>query len=272
MLKECAPHPLLNHLVSSYRIVSYGDAPIFQEPWTVSPTGHNTLTILLAPANVLDIGRNENMNARIRYSGQLDAVRYFMSDVRLNSAIFVNLKPGAGYELLGIPQQDFTNRWYELDSFLSNCKDFYNQLDDCFPDINRVVSVVDNWLLGLIIHSRFKVRPEVNFALQLIKDNHGLMDIVQLRNNVGMTRASFQNHFKEQVGISPKTYSRIVRINAVYGLLNQSDEKDYQQLVHDFHYFDQAHFIKDFKHFFGEVPSKFTNCSKPENDFRQFLK
>ncbi|CAD0004826.1 MULTISPECIES: helix-turn-helix domain-containing protein [Flavobacterium] len=83
----------------------------------------------------------------------------------------------------------------------------------------------------------------------------GQMDIVQLRNKVGMTRASFQNHFKQQIGVSPKTYSRIVRENVAYKEIQQIKNVDWEQATHDFRYFDQSHFIKDFKHFFGCKPS-----------------
>lgn len=270
-MKQYAPHPLLKHLVSCYRIIHFGDFPVFQKPWVVSPTGYNTFTILLAPASVVDVGRNENMNARIRYSGQLDAVRYFVSDVRLNAAIFVDLKPGAGYELLGIPQHDFTNRWQELDTFLPNYSEFYNRLDDYYPNIDQMLSVLDNWLLEMALSSKSRVRSELNFALQLINETNGLIDIVQLRDKVGMARASFQNYFKEQVGVSPKMYSRIVRANAMYKQLNQTATKDWQQIISDFEYFDQAHFIKDFKHFFGSAPSQLFQQNQSNNDFRHYL-
>lgn len=270
-MKQYAPHPLLLHLVSCYRIIHFGDLPVFQQPWVVSPTGYNTLTILLAPASVVDIGRNENMTARIRYSGQLDAVRYFVSDVRLNAAIFVDLKPGAGYELLGIPQHDFTNRWQELDTFLPNYNEFYNRLDDCYPHIDQMLAILDNWLLEMALRSKTKMRPELNFALQLISETDGLMDIVQLRDKVGMARASFQNYFKEQVGVSPKMYSRIVRANAVYKQLNLTNTKDWHQIICDFEYFDQAHFIKDFKHFFGSAPAQLFQQNQSNNDFRHYL-
>ena len=98
---------------------------------------------------------------------------------------------------------------------------------------------------------------QLNFALQLINETDGLMDIVQLRDKVGMARASFQNYFKEQVGVSPKMYSRIVRANAVYKQLNQTNTKDWHQIICDFEYFDQAHFIKDFKSITKLKPNQF---------------
>lgn len=255
-MKQYAPHFLLQHLVSCYRVIYFGDEQIFRQPWVVSPTGFNTLAILVSPASVIDIGKKEKMSARIRFSGQTDEVKYFSSEAKLNSEILVELHPGAAYELLGIPQHLFTNRWVEIDDFLQDTTSLYQQIDDCYPDIEKMVPVIDSWLLELAMRSKTKTRPEILFAMQQIRQSGGQLDIVQLRNTTGMARASFQNYFKQQVGVSPKTYSRILRANAVYGQILSMQQTDWQQVTHDFRYFDQSHFIKDFKHFFGCTPSE----------------
>ena len=265
------PHPAIQHLISCYRVINFGNNPTFNQPWMVSPSGYNTLTILISPASVLDIGRGENMRARIRFSGQLDGVRHFSSDVCLNTGIFVEFKPGAAYTLLGIPQQNFTNRWAEVNDFLPNTSTLYNLLDDSYHDIKKIIAVVDNWLLEQAVKSKKDCRKELMAAMQLIKESNGRIDIVQLRNHIGMTRASFQNHFKEQIGVSPKMYSRIIRANALYKEVLQMPTLDWQQIIHDYQFFDQAHLIKDFKHFFGHSPSHFFEQSQFAKDFSNLL-
>lgn len=237
----------------------------------VSPSGYNTLTILISPTNVLDIGRGESMRARIRFSGQLDGVRHFSSDVCLNTGIFVEFKPGAAYTMWNIPQQNFINRWIEADDFLSDTSILYNLLDDTYPDVKKTIAVVDNWLLEQAVKSKKDCRKELMAAMQLIKESNGCIDIAQLRNHIGMTRASFQNQFKEQVGVSPKTYSRIIRANALYKEVLRMETPDWQQIVHDYHFFDQAHLIKDFQHFFGNSPSHFFEQSQFSKDFSHLL-
>lgn len=242
--------------MSCYRVIYFGDEQIFRQPWVVSPTGFNTLAILVSPASVVDIGKKEKMSARIRFSGQTDEVKYFSSEAKLNSEILVELHPGAAYELLGIPQYNFTNRWVEIDDFMHNTTTLYQQIDDCYPDIEKMIPVIDNWLLELAINSTTKPRPEILFAMQQLRQSGGQLDVVQLRNNTGMARSSFQNYFKQQVGVSPKTYSRILRANAVHSQILRMQHSDWQKIIHDFSYFDQSHFIKDFKHFYGCTPSE----------------
>ena len=57
------------------------------------------------------------------------------------------------------------------------------------------------------------------------------------------------------VGTSPKKFASIIRFNAV--LEDISTTKSLSEICYENHFFDQAHFIKDFKQFTGETPEKF---------------
>jgi AraC-like DNA-binding protein len=63
----------------------------------------------------------------------------------------------------------------------------------------------------------------------------------------------------EFVGINPKQYHRIVRFNNL--LPNIHRKKNichWTDLAYQFGYYDQVHFIKDFKTFYGKTPSAFS--------------
>jgi AraC-like DNA-binding protein len=70
---------------------------------------------------------------------------------------------------------------------------------------------------------------------------------------------TLQRSFKKRTGVSPKTLARIVRIDYLWAKIKEENAIDYQNLVFDGHYFDQAHFINDFKSIIGEPPSYFFN-------------
>ncbi|HYG14269.1 MAG TPA: hypothetical protein VEC12_00845, partial [Bacteroidia bacterium] len=70
--------------------------------------------------------------------------------------------------------------------------------------------------------------------------------------------------FMERAGISPKNLASIVRFQQFYTALAQNREKDFlQKEFYDF-YYDQSHFIKDFKRFTGLPPAK---LAMSENEF-----
>lgn len=72
-----------------------------------------------------------------------------------------------------------------------------------------------------------------------------------------MSASSLQRKFAKRVGVSPKALMRITRLNYLWDRIRFDRAVDYQDLVFEGHYFDQAHFIKDFKSLTGETPGHF---------------
>jgi AraC-like DNA-binding protein len=64
------------------------------------------------------------------------------------------------------------------------------------------------------------------------------------------------NQFRQQVGLSPKLYARIIRLNYIFQLMMEKKEK-WSLLAYEAAYFDQAHFIRDFKTFTGDNPGQY---------------
>ncbi len=83
-----------------------------------------------------------------------------------------------------------------------------------------------------------------------------LKDIV---NDCPACRRTLERNFKKRTGVSPKKLMRIVRFDYLWNKIKNENAIDFQDLVFDGNYFDQAHFIKDFKAITGEKPSFFFN-------------
>lgn len=73
------------------------------------------------------------------------------------------------------------------------------------------------------------------------------------------SQRTLERNFTKRTGVTPKTLMRIVRLNYLWTKIKDEKAIDYQDLVFDGNYFDQAHFIKDFKSIFGETPNYFFN-------------
>lgn len=68
---------------------------------------------------------------------------------------------------------------------------------------------------------------------------------------------TLQRQFQKRLGITPKKLMRIVRINHIWERIQTNPQIDYQDLIFEGNYFDQTHFIKDFKAITGETPDLF---------------
>ncbi|MEL7422020.1 MAG: helix-turn-helix domain-containing protein, partial [Bacteroidota bacterium] len=75
-----------------------------------------------------------------------------------------------------------------------------------------------------------------------------------------------QQRFKHEIGISPKTFQRTIRINQVIERLVAGPAK-LTDLAYQAGYFDQSHFIRDFRHFTGLTPRTFLKSINPSGDF-----
>lgn len=91
----------------------------------------------------------------------------------------------------------------------------------------------------------------VQRAVQLITRSSGIVNIEMLAQNLGISRRHFERRFREQIGLPPKLFSRIIRFQHTlkYPVSHSLTER---ALSHG--YADQAHFIRDFKSFSGINP------------------
>ncbi|MEX0362515.1 MAG: helix-turn-helix domain-containing protein, partial [Allomuricauda sp.] len=70
-------------------------------------------------------------------------------------------------------------------------------------------------------------------------------------------RRQLERKFAKQVGISPKQLGKVIRLQSALKMLLNKEEDKLTTIAYENAYFDQAHFIKDFKEFTGTNPSEF---------------
>lgn len=92
-------------------------------------------------------------------------------------------------------------------------------------------------------------------AVKLIYQSNGTIRVKELNEKLFISQSPFEKRFRKVVGTTAKKFASIVRFNAV--LDNLSETKTLTEICYENNFFDQAHFIKDFKQFTGETPEKF---------------
>jgi AraC-like DNA-binding protein len=92
-------------------------------------------------------------------------------------------------------------------------------------------------------------------ALRLIRQFGGRVSTEELSKKVFVCERQLQRAFRENFGISPKTYSRLVRFNRASTLLKKPGRLNWADVTYSCGYADQAHFIRDFKAFSGSNPT-----------------
>lgn len=92
-------------------------------------------------------------------------------------------------------------------------------------------------------------------AVKLIYQSKGAIRIKDLHEKLFISQSPFEKRFRKVVGTSAKKFASIVRFNSV--LDNMNEIKTLTEICYENNFFDQAHFIKDFKQFTGATPENF---------------
>jgi len=97
----------------------------------------------------------------------------------------------------------------------------------------------------------------VRTAAKLLYHTKGQCRIEELADYCHASVRQLQRGFQTVVGASPKLFARILRFEQAQRRLMREGETDLTGLAHECGYFDQAHFIKEFRSFTGKTPSEY---------------
>lgn len=157
--------------------------------------------------------------------------------------------------LFGIPSNEISNQMPDLNVLL---KAEGNRLEE------KIANALDNYQRKKLIEDFIDNKLSLNLKEQLpvfscirtIIKSKGQRKIKQLATDYFLSERQFERQFLKFSGFSPKLFSRIVRFQAAmkqYGKI----EKSLTEIALETGYFDQSHFIHDFKEFSGLLPSEY---------------
>lgn len=112
--------------------------------------------------------------------------------------------------------------------------------------------------------------PAVTFALTAFRANPSLVRIQQVRDAIGLSPKRFIERFKSDVGLTPKQFCRLLRFQRAVNCAHQR-EVDWTRLALGCGYFDQAHFIHEFREFSGLTPGGYQAASTEFQSHVNFL-
>jgi methylphosphotriester-DNA--protein-cysteine methyltransferase len=108
--------------------------------------------------------------------------------------------------------------------------------------------------------------PEVSHTLNRLFRSDGRARIRTLAVETGVSQKHLIHLFRAQVGLPPKRYARIVRFNSLLRRLAAEARADWADLAAKYGFYDQAHFVRDFREFTGTTPTDFLRTRGPEGN------
>lgn len=152
------------------------------------------------------------------------------------------------------PANELFNLSLSLDDIFDKNKveEVENKLAAAATDKQRIKVVEQFLLTQLRDHETDKLIIE---AVKLIYESKGTIRIKELNEKLFISQSPFEKRFRKVVGTTAKKFASIVRFNSVLDNLNET--KTLTEICYENNFFDQAHFIKDFKQFTGDTPENF---------------
>ena len=205
----------------------------------------------------------EHAEARIMVIGAMEGPVVLNSGP--NTTLGVEFRPGMAYRFLGVSMKDLLNAAHSWSAILGRMgQELEWQMEDT-PIIEDKVSLIQRFLIQRLDTLSNEDRL-IETAVSMIQSTKGLISVTSLSQALGYSKQYVDRKFREQVGLSPKTLSRILRFQAVYDRSMAQPARKESWHEYSKLYYDQAHFIKEFKHFTGFPPLEYT---QQVNEFMQ---
>ena len=99
--------------------------------------------------------------------------------------------------------------------------------------------------------------PIIPYSLDAIRSTDGSLSIPNLARQIAVIQRHLERLFQQHVGMSPKPYAQLLRVDKVRLTLKQLSKQPTFNLAHiaaDFCFYDQSHFIREFRAVVGKTP------------------
>lgn len=166
----------------------------------------------------------------------------------------IRLFPHAMNQLVHIPNSDLVNGSFELSHVLGKGYDHVTQqMIEASTDAEKI-KVATRFISELMQTADY---DPIHHCVRLMLQNEGNVDLDELRAITGLSVKQFERRFKAAAGFPPKYYSRINRFQATKRKYATGQFKTLSELSHACDYYDQSHFIREFKEFSGMQANRF---------------
>lgn len=183
------------------------------------------------------------------------------------SLIGVRFRPGGGFPFFGVPAGALQNLSVPLETLWgSQAGELREQLLEATTPAARF-DILERVLLQRLRTSRSH-SPVVRYAIGRFRDPTQATSVAAVVERTGFSQRHFIATFRDEVGLTPKLFARITRFRRVIDRLQGSRQIHWSELALECGYFDQAHFIHDFRDFAGISPSAYLQHRMSSNHVR----
>ncbi|MEI3597879.1 MULTISPECIES: helix-turn-helix transcriptional regulator [unclassified Oceanobacillus] len=172
------------------------------------------------------------------------------------STIGVHFKPGGAFPFLNLPADELRNEHVSFEELWgTKATEMREQLLNTEMPLAKF-QILEQYLMGVLTQASLN-HPAVVFALKKFQGFPHQWKIADVTEQIGLSSRRFIQVFKEEVGLTPKQFCRVQRFQNVLRLIEGGEPVDWTDIALICGYYDQAHFIHDFRSFSGFSPTTY---------------
>jgi AraC-like DNA-binding protein len=192
----------------------------------------------------------EQSLSRAGVTGILSSARRY-TYVGPTGSVLVRFTP-QGAACLGVPLSELSGQSVALTELLEPARvtELSERLHAAAEDSTRVALVEE-----LLLELPFARDPLVSRALSRLTSPDDPAAVARVARELGLSERQLERRFVAKIGIAPKRYARLWRFQRAVGMAGSASSLG--ALAQAAGYYDQAHFIRDFRGFVGVSPREY---------------
>lgn len=248
------PHPFLQPLIKM--VLVKGVMPWENDSkkvYSYPPTPVNCIIFYLgSPIRAKKLGESsfEQQPSCLVVGPQLTPVEIELS--KDHRAVMIGFQPGGLFRFLGIPMSEI------FDDGIDGCYILDNEISHLIDQLRETQKPeeINMKVQAYFLKKIMEIQDLLPFdqAVRKLMHTESFMVMDDVAGKACLSLRQFQRKCHERLGMPPKLYARIARFSKAYRMFEANQQLTWSHISHQCGYFDQMHFIKDFKEFAGVTP------------------
>ena len=244
---EQTPDPILRPFIKRFLVVEF---PFLHQDTHLPDTGPTAAFSFRGECHI-DGGK---LVPPVAFTGLWETLRAHEHH-QGHAVLLASFTPAGASAFLRPPLEEFTGTTTDLTEILGRSQDFdllHEQLAEARSHGQRVQSLEDFLIPQIRVA---EPDPLVEAAVAWLEKGKGTRRIDDLADYIGLSQSALERRFRRVVGVSPKKFAAVVRLQ--HALRLRASGMDFATVAQAAGYFDQSHFIHDFRRVTGSAPDAF---------------
>lgn len=169
--------------------------------------------------------------------------------------IGIRFLPSAFSHLFRVNAKTLSNQSQELDKVLPDFSEWINSQIKATDSFENIITILNEKIIEFLKKQAIDYDHRFLDSLHLIFQKNGYLN-TEKDLNTGLSQRQLRRIFNYYIGTTAKSFSNVVRFQHILNAKPSKQSLKENKLYFDVGFFDQAHFVKNFKTYYGVTPSE----------------